>query len=213
MEEINKHILKQAISKLPSHKPKKDLWAEIEKELDNDNKLKNVIDQLPKYSPDEKLWEKIDEKLELNTRIISIYKHENRRVVSFLKIAATVLVLISIGGITAKILSTNANENKEQIVYSEEIIETNTISVDESSVSENKKLTAFINQACQAMPDVCGKPEFADLKNQLQDLQNEQEKLKKSIKKNSDNTELLKYQLEIENEIGDVSKQLIQQLI
>ena len=57
--ELNKNILKQAITRLPEYQPPNEIWAAIDTNLD----FKEKLDALPEYTPAVEVWEKINHQL------------------------------------------------------------------------------------------------------------------------------------------------------
>ena len=203
--EGNRHYLQKAIHDLPQYNPRPELFDKIEKEL-QELKSKKAIGQLPTHSPSDELWNKIELQLDQKqVRVIPIQQWAKYS----LRIAASVILLL--GAYWIYHYTQPIKENTE-ISYSTETViepgeEINEIAYNENNAAE------FIRTSCLKQPDVCSQPQVDALKTQLDELENEQTRLKESLEQDKDNAELIKSLIKIEKEKTKVSKKLIQYII
>jgi len=196
---------------LPEHKAPDDLWDKIEAHLEGDyqenNKetLRKAINQLPVYKANEAIWNKILEKLD--EKSVFIFSNNSNLIINISKIAAVFVLLFSL---TIVVYNQIKLSPKETIIYTEEVFETGSQFEDES-ISMNH-MENFIAMNCEKIPETCTKPEFKELKNQLEELKQEAGKIKEMLKQHKD-PNLEKFLYRIENDQMQIQKEITQLFI
>ncbi len=204
MEDKNKNILNKAIELLPQFRADARIWEKIEEQLESEiserkiEVLKKAIDQLPSFKADNKTWDEIEKELD------NKFKPANN--FYFLKIAASLIVVIGMSILINNIFIKNSQ--KEFISFSQETVSDN--KTDIASLELEKELDNFIQKQCQVQPDVCKRPEVADLTAQLSDLSKSLDELKIMMENSADDPETYKYMLRIQKERAGISKKLLQ---
>ncbi len=186
--ELNKNILKQAITRLPEYQPPNEIWAAIDTNLD----FKEKLDALPEYTPAVEVWEKINHQLlTKKTTAFSLKKWA---------IAATVLLCLSIT-FWWYIRPTTA-----PLQYAIENIDQQLFEVD---WDEDESLFEEISAICQTKNYSCTIPEFQLLEKELQELNEAKSDLKQAINSFGKDIELISQLSEIELERTAVLKKMI----
>ena len=70
-------------------------------------------------------------------------------------------------------------------------------------------MEAFINQACEQQAVACKRPEVQNLRQQLADLDQRKQQISRQLTVFSDDANLVRAQIRIENERADVTKELV----
>ena len=73
----------------------------------------------------------------------------------------------------------------------------------------DQRAEAFIRQQCVEQALACQRPEVHELRNQLTDLTNEQNRIAEERRTFGDDPRLMRAQVQIENQRADVTKELI----
>ena len=203
MEEKNKHILEKAFEQLPEFKADASIWDNIEYRLNNEaneknyEALKQSLNQLTSFKADESIWNKIEKELDSKSDTVNKFH--------FLKIAASVIIVIGLGILINKILTRNSE--KEFIAFSQETIADNEIEV--YSPELEKEMNELIRQQCLIQPDICMNPVFTELNKELSDLTKSLDEIKMLSKNSTSDPETNKYVLRIQKERAEVSKKLL----
>jgi hypothetical protein len=201
MQEKNKHILQEAIQKLPLYEPEALVWLAIDAELDvfeKENDLQNAINELPVYSPSPSLWENIEG--ELDTDFIKAGRLVWLKRIS--SVAAAIAFLI-IGNL---MLKQNSDQEKIIFFYSQETVDTDIIKQDwDEDDDAFKMVLAF----CETKNIVCEMPEFIVLKSELEELNEAREELKKALDSYGTDAGLVAQLTRIEHDRSDVLKKMI----
>lgn len=206
MEEKNREILKQALADLPQHQPDADLWNKIEASLDFEYRLQRAIPEMQLHEPDAAFWDKIEKQLEpakeaKHFRLNQYYQY-------FAAAAASVVVLI-----TSIYFLKNQAQEKVKIAYSEEVISEEQVFTKESQSEDNTPGIRFIQEHCSIQPEICANPEVKELKSQLEQLEEENKKIKHQIEIFGADPMLIRNQIKIENLKAECTKELIQIII
>lgn len=201
MQEKNKHILQEAIQKLPQYEPESLVWLAIDAELEvieKENSLQNAINELPVYSPADSLWENIDAELEADVK-------KAGRVVWLKRIssAAAVIAFLVIGNF---MFNQNDGEESITISYSQELVEDDILKQD---WDEDNDAFEMVMAFCKTENIVCELPEFISLKTELEDLNIAREEVKNALDHYGTDAELIAQLTRIEHDRSDVLKQMI----
>jgi len=186
--DLNKNILKKAITRLPNYEPSEAIWKTIDSELD----LKKCIDTLPQYTPTEDLWENINRQLPTKkTTVFSLKKWA---------VAAAILLCLGVNFWLYSRPTTPplqyAIENIDQQLF-------------EADWDNDESLFEEINAICQTKTYSCTIPEFQSLEKELQELNEAKSDLKQAINSFGKDTELISQLSKIELERTMILKKMI----
>lgn len=188
------------LKKLPQHDPKADLWSLIDAELTADETLDKALASLPQHEPRAAMWEQISSAKQMP----SVF---GRRMAW----AAAASVLLCLLGGYWFYRQTNPAETVT-VAYSVETVPTAMSEPTANLPADNtadEHLEAFINQACEQQVVACKKPDVQDLRQQLADLDQRKQQINKQLTVFSDDADLVRAQIRIENERADVTKELV----
>ena len=204
MEEKNKNKLQDAIRNLPQHEPENLPWGKLQAALDFEGRLQQLIPELPQHEPENDFWNTIEAQLE---PVKEARHFQLKDFFRFASAAAATLVLL----IASMYVLKMRQPEKAKLTYSEEII------LQESaqpllSPNSNEGLQ-FIKQQCSSLPDICQKPEFKELEQELAKLEEEHKMLQQQIAVFGEDPVLIRNQIKIENLRAECTKKLIQIII
>ena len=202
MKEQNKHILDEALKKLPEYEPKDFLWEHIQFELEGateNQRLQEKLMVLPDYDPPESVWENIHEKLD-GGKIVKLPVWRR-----YAAIAAFGLALLGF------FLFQPVNPMQEGVVsYSQEEIEDKLLAHDWDD--DEEAFQEFMN-ICESRKFVCETPEFINLKEEFLELNEAKGALKEALGAFGTNPDLITQIKEIELERTDLFKTMIAMVI
>lgn len=182
-------MAKSLNDKLPLYSPPKSVWENIEQGL-NDAPLQEALGKLPTYEPPVQTWFDMAEQLPQPQRNWWRY------------VAAAVVVLaVGIGGY----LTMNYTDKNATIAYSQEKINPKTIVTTNETIEQQY---AHLQALCQTKITVCEKPEFKNLKQELDDLTAAGNQLKEALGAYNTDAALSAQLSEIERERADILKKL-----
>ena len=199
------------LNQLPKHDPHPDLWARIEADLVSDEQLARAINDLPTFEPKAHLWYGI---LEFSPVFLAQNRTEaamaDRRhtdtVIRPLWVglaAAAVVVLVGVW-----LFLRPGNDESVRVEYAVETGQSMP-SPDGVPSTADQRAEAFIRQQCAEQTLACQRPEVHELRNQLNDLTAEQERIEQERQTFGDDPRLVRAQVQIENQRADVTKELI----
>lgn len=196
MEELNKDILSKAIANLPTFTTESDkIWGEIEKTLDASRPNQELIDNLPEFKLPKDIWPEIEAKIDK--------KQPKTVFIKIVKVAAAILLLLSSAVIIKQVYFSKST--KGEISYSVETIQDDgTAFTPELKISGNSHIQAI----CLNNPVACNSEAFKELNQQINDLNNELDKLSKLLIENND-PQLQRYYYKLENQKTDIEIQMI----
>lgn len=177
------------IQQLPQHTASMDLWEKIDQKIISQEA--SLTDRLPHHQASEDLWFKID--ATLNKKSI-----RRRFIISRFSVAASLALIVTMGTLFLK-------EEPSQYVYStEEVYEESSIWTTVNSVD--------VLDNCSDQPSICSTPTFTRLKNALDQLKMEEQKLR-LIKSNTNDPKLDVYHARIVRDIQKVESELLAMFI
>lgn len=201
--ETNNNNLQKAIEKLPKQKLDEDIWFAIEKDLDKYNSnisLSNAISNLPYEKLENDLWEGIERKV-YHKRWLEFFNPLSHNPY---KVAATVILVIGLSIVFNKVFTKKAIE---KVIYSEEWIEEKPL-YNFENVDAHIEIADNISDYCKRLPETCEQEVFTDLNKQLEQLQQEKQRLKETIEKTR-NQSLAKYLNRLENKELEIEKKIL----
>ena len=201
MQEKNRHILEEAIQKLPQHEPEALVWLAIDAELEVIEKadsLQTAIQELPTYNPSDSLWENIEKDLEADVK-------KAGRIVWF-KRAASIAAIIAFLLVGNFIFNQNNNQENVTITYSQELVEEDLLKQD---WDDDDDAFEMVMAFCKTENIVCELPEFIVLKSELEDLNTAREEVKAALDHYGTDAELIAQLTRIEHDRSDVLKKMI----
>ncbi len=201
MQEKNRHILLEAIQKLPQHEPDVLNWLTIDAELEvfeNEDDLQNAVNELPAYSPADSLWDNIENELETDRK-------KSGRVVWLKRIssAAAVIIFVVAGNF---MFNQKAQQERITISYSQEFVEDDLLKQD---WDEDNDAFEMVMAFCETENIVCTLPEFVILKTELEDLNIAREEVKTALDHYGIDAELIAQLTRIEHDRSYVLKKMI----
>lgn len=200
-------------SQLPEYDPYPDLWNRIEADLTSDERLARAAGDLPLFEPKADLWERIDAELipETGRALKHPATQETRQwpltVVRGLwagMAAAAVVVLVGVW-----LFWQPTAANNERLEYA---VETGTEWSAPAPIPEtdaDQRAEAFIARQCAEQTLACQRPEVHELRNQLNELTAEQQRIEYERQTFGDDPALVRAQVKVENQRAEVTKELI----
>lgn len=192
------------LNQLPEYDPRPDLWARIDADLTSDERLARAIGDLPTFEPNG------------IPDFSPIFTAQNRTEVRDIitrplwagLAAAAVVVLVGVW----LFLRTGRAES----VRVEYAVEAGRLmpavadaGPDGAPSGADQRAEAFIRQQCAEQTLACQRPEVHELRNQLTDLTNEQNRIAEERRTFGNDPRLVRAQVQIENQRADVTKELI----
>jgi hypothetical protein len=198
-EKLDDQVLQESLEQLKPIAPPEFIWNNIDNELSKQEKLRN----LKQYDPPAEIWDRIDESLS-ETKIIPITPRA--KIIRMMKWTAGVAAMLLFGLFLFK----SININKTSISYSEEWIETGDFAFWEE---EDLEVEAVLEELCMENPTACDNPEFKELKEELDFLEESKREILSQMSEYDENTELEIVLTKIELERNDLIKQMITEVM
>lgn len=205
-KETNHIILKKVVTQLPIYKPPNELWSAIDNELD----LHKRLQALQNHQPKEFVWKAIETNLVKDiSSSITINTNTNKTSRTFLvkrlSIAASILFIL---GISWWIMTDIFTQNKFQ--YTQETIDRQLLLAD---WDEDGEVLTQIKAICENKNYACTAPEFQQLEQELNELNEAKSDLKQAIDDFGKDTQLIAKLSEIELERTVVLKKMIANIL
>lgn len=187
-------MAKSLNDKLPLYSPPESVWENIEQGL-NDAPMQEALSKLPTYEPPVQTWFDIAEQLPQPKR-------------NWWQYAAAAIVILA-AGIGGYLTMSPMNENAT-IAYSQEKINPKTIVTTNETIEQQY---AHLQALCQKKITVCEKPEFKNLKQELDDLTAAGNQLKEALGAYNTDATLSTQLSEIDRERADILKKLNERIL
>ncbi len=201
-QETNPIILKKTVTQLPIYEPPNEVWSVIANELDLQKKLQT----LPNHPPKEFVWETIEMNLAKSaSRTQSSGSTQRIFLVKRLGIAASILFML---GISWWIMTDAFTQNKFQ--YTQETINAQLLVAD---WDEDGEALTQIKAICEVKNYACTAPEFQQLEQELNELNEAKSDLKQAIDDFGKDTQLIAKLSEVELERTVVLKKMIANIL
>ena len=204
MEEKNYDKLKAAIGQLPQYEPDPQQWNKIEASLDFDKHLQQLLPEMPMHEPKGSLWDAIENQLE------PVKETRHFQLATFFRFASAAAASILLLLVGIYLLNMYPQE-KVKLTYSEEVVLQEPENPEISQ--EHNEALQFIQAQCGQLPEICQKPEFKELQQELAKLEEENKKLEQQIAVFGEDPVLIRNQIKIENLRAEFTKKLIQIII
>ena len=196
-QEFNHTILKKAITRLPIYEPPAKIWQGIDNELTLQNELK----QLPNHQPPALVWKNIESNLSKSaSRTWSSGSTKRILWIKRLSIAAAILLIFGVGWWQLN------PSNATQLSYAQEKINPQLLIAD---WDEDTEVLTQIEAICQIKNYVCTAPEFQQLEQELQELDEAKLDLKQAIDNFGKDTQLIAQLSEVELERTAILKKMM----
>lgn len=219
MKELNKHILDEALQKLPIYSPKPLLWEQISVGLD-EMVAQEAYDAsrkaLPVYSPPINLWDRIESELDTpvstpETKPAPVIPIRKKIYSRSLKYAAVIVFAITAGAYLFLTNHSGAIEYTDsvQVNYGQERVVLASYTPD---WEEDEDAFQTVLSFCQEQSFVCERPDFRILKDELLELNHARESLKDALMRYGDDAELIAQLTQVEMERSDVLKKMISKI-
>lgn len=220
--EAGRPHLERALSQLPAHEPAAALWPRIADQLAAEEAIARALPGLPAHEPADDLWAAISAELDHTPASpLAIMPEPTKPTVRYLwpaykavaGMAAAVLLLLAAWwqwpGRSAVITP------RETITYSEEVLEEPAESRPHLGGLEplDQQGVAFIDAHCTSLPTVCQSDEFQELRTQLTELEAEEKRLQKDVRRFGTTPELVRHQTRVTTMKATVTRELIQLII
>lgn len=196
-QDINHRTLKKAVTQLPTHQPPDAIWLAMDKELN----LRKGVRQLPEHQPPTLVWEGIEANLVKNTGSVKSRLFWLKR----LSIAASFLLLIG-----ASWWISNQRTTAESFQYAQETIDLQLL---EADWDEDEEALAQIEAICKAKTYTCALPEFQQLEQELEELNEAKLDLKQAIDDFGKDTQLIAQLSEVELERTTILKKMMANIL
>lgn len=179
--------LEDHLQQLPHHSAENKLWDVINTQLSESNELN---DRLPLHKAKSDLWYDIKTQLE--------YKTPRRTLrLRYISAAASIAVIVTLG------LAYFAPLDREQLFYADELV------MEARPIHDFKIIEVKVLDNCQEHPAVCNTPDFSRLQSTLEQLKQEELKLR-ALKNSTDNPNMSLYHSRIVKNIQQVEAQMLQ---
>lgn len=182
-------MAKSLKDKLPHYFPPDSVWENIEQGL-HETPLQEALSKLPTYEPPVQTWFDIAAQLPQPQRNWWRYAA-----------AAVVVLAVGIGGY----LTMKPTNEHTTIVYSQEKINPKTITTTNEIIEQQY---AHLQALCQKKITVCEKPEFKNLKQELDELTAAGNQLKEALGAYNTDATLSAQLSQIDRERADILKKL-----
>lgn len=229
MKELNHIKLQKALKSLPQYEPTRDVWGQIEGNL----QLGETVQKLPDYDPPTMIWDAIDKKLDiaeaeqpLQTILKELPTYEPPSLVwdsieaqlppvkeakvikltwrRWVAAAAMVGVMLLAG-----IFVFNQNNETVTIAYSEEVRNTEALKPD---WYEDEDAFETILAICKTQTFTCEEPLFKSLKVELEELNEARTALEEVMGDYGQDNNLMKQLARIEHQRSDVLKEMVKMI-
>ena len=200
--------MNDSLPQLPEFDPRPDLWARIEADLSADEQLSRVVQTMPEFAPKTDLWDTIEQELSpAAVKVRPLWQQPQARQLWASLAVAAMLVLVG-----AWLFLRPESAEKVRIEYAVEQSNTNQKAdsgafSDESNADERAE--EFINRQCAEDRFVCQRPEVHELRNQLTELSEEQQRIEQQQQVFGDDPALIRAQVKVENQRAEITKELI----
>ncbi|WP_018621994.1 hypothetical protein [Spirosoma luteum] len=201
--------MNDSLSQLPEFDPRPDLWARIEADLNADEHLSRVVQALPEFAPKAGLWATIEQTLPTETQVNIRPLWQQPQTWQLWAGLAVAAMLVFVG---SWLFLRPESTEKVRVEYAVEQSSINQKAdsgafSDESNADERAE--EFINRQCAEDRYVCQRPEVHELRNQLTELTEEQQRIEEQQQVFGDDPALIRAQVKIENQRAEVTKELI----
>lgn len=197
-EKLDDQLLQTSLEDLEEVNPPEFIWDKIDNDLSKQEKLRN----LKQYDPPAAVWDRIDESLS-ETKIIPIRR---TKVIRMMKWATGVAAMLLFGLFLFKTLT----GVRTSMSYSEEWVQTGDFDLWEE---EDQEVEAVLEELCQENPVACDNPEFKELQEELDFLDQSKKDILDQMNIYDENQELEIVLTEIELERNDLIKQMITEVM
>ena len=180
--------------KLPTYTPPESVWEAVEQGL-NEAPLKEALQHLPTHEPPAQVWLELDETLPA-ARPLRWWRYAAA--------AAITGLLCFVGYVFLHSQSEDA-----KLTYSQEKAFPSALPTQNEALDQQyEKLQAF----CETKTPVCEKPEFKDLKHQLDELTIASRQLKEALGEYNTDASLSSQLSDIEHERAELLKKLSERI-
>lgn len=195
MDELNQHILGQALENLPMYEPPESVWAGIESRL--------PLLELSMYEPPADIWQSIENELLIDEKPAK--KPFVLRGVSrfYWVAAASVLLIFTVGGYW--FFNKNMSENTV-ITVSTEVVDNQLLKTENNEIESDMKI---VETLCKTALPKCENPEFKNLKDELNELNEAYSQLKNALSDYNTDPDLVVQLSKLENERSSVLRKMI----
>ncbi|MCY7359473.1 MAG: hypothetical protein LH609_18865 [Rudanella sp.] len=191
---------------LPQHDPAPNLWNRIEADLNTDTLIDSQLKGLPMREPVADLWDRIDSDLS-ETKIIPIGRGNTRQlsVTRWMTVAAAVVLVVGDWWLWPD----NQAQTDERVTVSYSVETGPKLPAEPSGSVADSRAEAFIARQCAEQQLSCQKPEIHELRNQLVELKQEQQRIGQEMALFGTDPALVRAQVKVENQRAEVTREII----
>lgn len=222
MKELNKHILDEALGKLPGYEPGDTIWDHMERGLSADE----VTGRLKSFDPPEEVWSNISRELEKTEKLTQlqdftpgeeIWNTISGKLNSGGKSAMVRKMITWSGWIAAAVIALLLGYFMVIRPTADHDIHYSTITISQPNTGNwqqsNEEIYDALNRVCAANPVACSGEAFQKQKQELEFLDRQQELIRQRMSPYRDNKELQLMLTKIELEKSDIVKQMISSVL
>lgn len=200
MKELNKDILRKAISKLPEFDPEVGTWVKIEESLEFEEKVRPILSKLPEEEPEPRTWSQISGRLDMDKKVFKL---------GYIRYSIALAASILLAYFSWNYFKTG-NGVKEKIEYSQETV----VPIDTINKPDGyeRKAIEYIETSCSSQPYLCQMKDISALKTELQYINQQDQLLQEATAKYGKDADMVKNQVKLENMKSKIIKELIQKL-
>jgi hypothetical protein len=218
--------LQRALGELPVHEPEASLWPRIADQLAAEQAIARALPALPVHEPADALWTAIAADLSAPAASpLTVVAEPARPAVRLLwptyRVAAGLAAAVLVGLLVwwprpQPTATATTSAPRETITYSmEEEVEAEPAPARTAAAFDplDQQGVAFIDAHCSSLPTVCQSDEFRELRTQLTELETEEQRLHRDLRRLGSTPELVRHQVRVTTLKATVTRELIQLLI
>lgn len=217
MNELNHHMLKAALQKLPSYQPKGRLWDAIDMELtaaEHDANLQIGLSRLPQHQAPDAIWQDIESALDKDQQsavehVSTPEKYKKAKVFSITRWAAAAGIFLTFAAGAWLLKDTFAEREIVSVSYSEEQAVASFLTV---NWEEDEDAFAVVDELCRMNANLCNQEDFKILTEELTELNEAREQIKAAMEQYGNDPELIAQLTTVEHDRTDLLKDIIKRM-
>lgn len=201
MNELNYQTLRNAIERLPTFAPPREVWDAVDRTLTSEETLENAIEQLPTYAPPAFVWERVEAELNKPAKI-------RRLRPVWLSAAAAALVVLTLGTYFW-LTQDSASVEQVQVVFAEAEQPVNILKID---WDEDESVMKEVVDAFAQKASFVQEPENQSLLSEWEELNEAKAEIKTMLTKYGNDADLVRTIAEIERQRSAIVKQMAMEI-
>ena len=204
MKELNKKTLRDALDRLPAHRPPPGDWDALDRRLSAATPLRDAIERLPVYDPPERVWTGIEKSLRPPTRRLGWRQWGS--------VAAAILLLATATLWWLDRAPTGGESTiSSELRYTVETVDNRLLA--QVPTDEDEAYFEQLLQLCTVQPIECKRPAVQSLQQELAELSEARDALQTAIGAYGADTDLLAQLKEIELDRTRVAQALLEAVV